>query len=560
MKKIFTIACLLMSYAVYSQVTPVNTNIYPYDYIVNLNGTLLFFATSKAEGNNYELWRSDGTEAGTMQVKDINGNLNGSILSNTEFGMAYNDRNFVIYNNEFYFIATDGPHGLEIWKSDGTAAGTMMLKDIYPGPSGFESPSFNFPYFTEFNGKLFFAANDNVHGFELWSTDGTEAGTQMVKNISADEIYGSNPEHLIVFNNMLYFAARDDVYGYELYKSDGTAAGTQIVKDIVPGINGALNNGYASSIDPKFTVSGDYLYFIGRIDASLPVTFDLFRTDGTDAGTITLNNELNDITNLCDVNGTMYCYAFDGNFDHSGLWKSDGTPGGTVLVNAADVMASSVAHGFYNFNEKLFFSGFAPDFSAFGLATSDGSGAGTNMVYEFESVGSIPEVHDFNSEAGSDYFFYHALTKISDFAMSIRMVQTNGSNAGTKIFSGVQPFRSTEFLDGDLYFGGIDSTDEEVWGLYKIAPVVFEVGIENYSTYTLSAGPNPVTNQFIVSIPFADGTLSVYDMTGREVNTVTALPAGAFAIDVVNLMQGCYVVKWEKAEMIYQTRMVVTGN
>ncbi len=76
----------------------------------------------------------------------------------------------------------------------------------------------------------------------------------------------------------------------------------------------------------------------------------------------------------------------------------------------------------------------------------------------------------------------------------------------------------------------------------------------------MSAGPNPVTDQFIVSIPFSDGTLSVYDMTGRAVNRFEKIPAGAFAIDVKDLMQGCYVVKWQNADKIYQTRMLVTGN
>ena len=59
-------------------------------------------------------------------------------------------------------------HGFELWKSDGTSGGTVMVKDIDPGATG-SIPS----YLTNVNGTLFFAANDGTHGYELWKSDGT---------------------------------------------------------------------------------------------------------------------------------------------------------------------------------------------------------------------------------------------------------------------------------------------------------------------------------------------------------------------------------------------------
>lgn len=557
MKKLCTILCLLASYNTYAQVTQVSDAMYPYDFISNVNGVLLFFGADKTTPYNYELWRSDGTAAGTYLVKDINGTEDGSILSNGEFGESYTDRDFVVFNDELYFIATDGPHGLEVWKSDGTADGTVMLKDIYPGSNGYLTPQFNFPYFTELNDKLYFAANDGVHGFELWETNGTEIGTQMVKDISADNIYGSNPEHLIAFDGKLYFAARDDVDGYEIFSSDGTAAGTSVVKDIVAGINGSMNNGFASSIDPLFTVSGDYLYFVARVDATMPVLKKLHRTDGTSAGTILLNNDLYDIANLCDVNGTLFCYALDGIFDHSTLWKSNGTEAGTEIVNTSSVYVSNIGHAFYSFNDLLYFSGFTMDFTVYGLGKSDGTAAGTEMVHGFESVGSIPETYNYNAEPGSNYFFYHALTKIADDAMSVRLVQTNGTDLGTKVFSGVMPFRSTAFLDGNIYFGGVDSTAEEVWGLYKIVPEELTIPVLNsQATELLNVFPNPAKDYMNIQLPENMAEIIVRDMLGNIVVTIKNT-SNTITLNVSDWSAGMYTIFGYQNENLYRSNFEV---
>jgi len=557
----FILTCSI-TVCLHAQLSLVKSDLYAYDFITTVNGKLLFFATDELD-YNYELWTSDGTDAGTAMLLDITGNADGSILDNSYWGPQFLDRMPTVYNDELYFLANDGPHGMEIWKTDGTAAGTKMLKDIYPGPNGFFSPYFYYPYFTEMDGTLYFSANDGVHGWELWKTDGTEEGTEMVVDISADNVYGSNPDHLINFNGTLIFTARDDVYGYEISKSDGTAAGTELIKDIVPGINGAMNNGYANSIDPQFTVSGDYLYFVGRLDETLPVMYYLYRTDGTDAGTMTLNNDLQSISNFCDIAGTCYFYAFDGDYEHSSLWKSDGTPGGTDMVITDGIAASTEGRSFYNFNNKLYFYGYTTDFTAYGLAKSDGTEAGTEMVYSFEGLGSIPTVYNFNSDGSSPYFFYHALKKISESAMSVRMVQTNGTTDGTIVYAGAQPFRSTTFLDGDLYFPGIDSTADETWGLYKIHPMEMEeVAInetELPSAFTIY--PNPVSSVVMFQLTEAihNARISIYDMQGERIyfDTVSAM---TYTINVDAWPEGIYVVSIDSGEKNYTHSMVIVND
>ena len=128
----------------------------------------------------------------------------------------------------------DGTTGRELWKSDGTEEGTVLVKDIVAG-SGSSLP-YNWTA-TDVNGTAFFTAcssGDQVFGdCELWRSDGTEGGTALVKDIFPGG--SSSPGSLTNVNGMLFFAANDGVGGRELWKSDGTEIGTVLVKDIRPG-------------------------------------------------------------------------------------------------------------------------------------------------------------------------------------------------------------------------------------------------------------------------------------------------------------------------------------
>ena len=229
-------------------VATVGENSFSIQNLTDINGTLFFTGETEVLIDNpqtntsdfiqtgIELFKSDGTSEGTVLIKDINP---GEISSNLS--------DLTNVNGTVFFAADDGTNGTELWKSDGTESGTVLVKDIIPGLSGSLPKNL-----TNVNGTLFFTATDGVNGVELWKSDGTAEGTILVKDINPGSNF-SNPDNLTDFEGLLYFAADDGSNGTELWKSDGTADGTVLVGDINPG--------GASSNPQDLTVVNGELYF-----------------------------------------------------------------------------------------------------------------------------------------------------------------------------------------------------------------------------------------------------------------------------------------------------------
>ena len=311
--------------------------------ITNLNGTLLFIANDGG-GQGLELWKSDGTPTGTVIVKDINPGPG----SGGPFPLT-------VVNDTLYFWADDGVHGSELWKSDGTEAGTVLVKDIVPGPVG-SRYSASIIDWIGVNGTLFFTVDDGVNGVELWKSDGTTAGTVLVKDINAG-IDSSFPLRLTNVNGTLFFGAGDGLSGFELWKSDGTDAGTVMVKDIRPGCCDIGGSPFGS-FPTDLTLVNNTLFFVANNGTD---GRQLWKSDGTDTGTVMIKEInlagglSNDPLQTAIVSNVLFFQANDG-VNGTELWQTDGTPAGTVMVENLNPLGSAAPTGISEFQGDLYFA------------------------------------------------------------------------------------------------------------------------------------------------------------------------------------------------------------
>jgi ELWxxDGT repeat protein len=158
------------------------------------------------------LWKSDGTTAGTVEVATVPGPQNLKAVGNT-----------------LYFSAAEPKTGRELWVSDGTAAGTRLLRDINPGPTSANPRNVLDNY-----GYAFFAADDGVHGEELWLSDGSPGGAWLVKDINPGPA-SSSPEYLTEMFGCVMFSAFTPDTGRELWISVWDEVTTVLLADINPG-------------------------------------------------------------------------------------------------------------------------------------------------------------------------------------------------------------------------------------------------------------------------------------------------------------------------------------
>lgn len=367
---------------------------------VNANG-FIYFGFTSSSGN--ELWRSDGTIAGTALFKDI---VAGTGSSNPQY--------LTNINGIVYFTANDGSTGIELWKTDGTAAGTVQVKDINPG-SASSTPQ----QLMNFNGILYFTAISGTTGRELWKSDGTAAGTVLVKDIAAgtgssfNNIASSEEAYFTILGNELFFAAfASSTIGTELWKTDGTTAGTILVKDIVATPS--------QSSSPHFlTTVGNKLFFVAD-DYASGTNDEIWVSDGTTTGTlkvkeINAGNNPSSPCNLINLNGILYFTAFEPSTGYE-LWKSDGTDPGTVLVkdiepgsfssmqSGKNVGSSGVEiKNIIQVNGMLYF---AATTAAFGreLWQSNGTAAGTMLVGDVFAGAQSSDPEQITNGNGDIYF------------------------------------------------------------------------------------------------------------------------------------------------------------
>lgn len=411
-----------------------------------VNGKLFFRASDGVNG--FELWVSNGTTGGTVMVKDLNPGSLSTTMSN-----------LINWKGVLYFAAKNSANGYELWKSDGTTPGTLLVKDINPG-AGDANPS-NFLIVKD---TLFFTADDGVKGTELWKSDGTTGGTVLVKDINSSD--GSFPAYLTNVNDTLFFTADDGTNGLELWKSDGSDVGTGMVKDINAG-------SLSSSLNNLTNVNGT-LFFAADNGIN---DVELWKSDGTNAGTV-LVKDINasgssSPAELINMNGTLFFVADDG-INGVELWKSNGTGAGTTLVK--DIRAGS---GYSSpqyltvMNGNLYFKANDGTVNGTELWKSDGSGSGTVLVKDINPGLTSSNPSEIRNVNGILYF------SATDATHGNEIWRSDGTTVGTinisDIYLGVSGSNPTLLTDvnGTLYFRAIDTVAGsgngfELWALQSI--------------------------------------------------------------------------------------------
>jgi ELWxxDGT repeat protein len=225
-------------------------------------------------------------------------------------GAGGNPSQFTAVGDVAFFAAHDIVRGTELWKTNGTVAGTRFVKDINPGAPGGYPNSSEPLHLTNVNGTLFFSAFHPDFGRELWKSNGTAAGTVLVKDIMSGS-EGAEPGSLVKSGNLLYFSAFDDpTSGSQLWKSNGTSNGSVLL----------TQNGLGDSPFFLIDVNGS-LYFVGGAG---PGKQALYRTAGgtPTAVPIPLSGSFS-IGWLENVNDVLYfsTSSAEGNI----LWRTNGT-------------------------------------------------------------------------------------------------------------------------------------------------------------------------------------------------------------------------------------------
>jgi len=328
---------------------------------VTLNGFRYFAAEDE---NGINVWKTDGTEAGTVMIKDL---LPPIYHSSVE--------SLTVFKGEVYFVCNS-----VLYKTDGTEGGTGKVADFYVDQNisvyGEESILIPFGNYLYFSGKSYSSMIE--YGFELCRTDGTANGTTMVKDIAANS-ESSRPYAFFVYNDNLYFTSATSDAGREIWKTDGTEGGTSLVKDITSGTAGTF--GLSSIESPSFIIANSALLF--------RTNDGLWKTDGTTQGTVLLKAQIINGYPLGIVVGNKMYYSASVNSGSTyELYGTDGTEQGTLAIE--NYLGDKIRpYSFTGFNDKLFFT--CDNTTHPGeLWSSDGTKSETKPLFIKQVLGASP--------------------------------------------------------------------------------------------------------------------------------------------------------------------------
>ena len=481
-------------------------------YIVGFNKKAYFAANDNKNG--VELWQSDGTANGTILLKDIN------------VGTASSDpENFIEYNGALYFTANTADHGEELWKTDGTAAGTVLVKDIRPGATGSDSSKI-----TVANGKLYFGATGENNEKEPHISDGTASGTSMLKDLPSIA-FGSFPGGFIEQNGFVYFyaGAFGDDYGTQIWKTNGTESGTELIYETQ-----CLSNLYSS---------GNYILFTAGFKDN-----ELWKSDGTTAGTTLLINTLDNPKFFTRYNNKDF-------FISGGVaWETDGTTDNTKKIdNLAISKSSNDFNDISLWKNNLYFKATPPNAFPSNYELYSYNGTQIKLVKDIYT-GTFGSDPNYFTDA-SKYFVFSA-----DFSgKGTEVWKSDGTDAGTSLLADIEPGFNGSFpeayvlIDGNLFFSATTSSNGRE--IYKID---ISTGTKEllFTNDLIKVYPNPTNDRLNLEL-LKDNTniqVELYDNIGNKINSINT--NNNYSSSLNDLPKGLYILKINNGEYIQIEKLI----
>lgn len=309
----------------------------------------------------------------------------------------------VKYKGQLIFTPENADTGRELWGYDLGSGKSKLIKDIFPNSnSGIDSD----PFFNVLNDKLYFVGRTSFSNYRLFSTNGTEAGTEMVFTFPAELSY---IDKVVMAGDKIFILAN-----YQLWVSDGTSTGTKLLKTFGTYTSGSVDlrifgNKIVTAIDDG--INGKHAWI----------------SDGTTAGTFLLKkisatgSSIGNDFDIVVYNNKFYFYAYD---TESALWESDGTVNGTKKftnkVNGSFIQGFALGDNFV-FGGRDSANGMEP-------WISDGTVDGTKLVKDvvpgvWGSIGINSKVVRYKNKIAFDI-----INNSGDF----QIWETDGTFAGTK--------------------------------------------------------------------------------------------------------------------------------
>lgn len=405
-------------------------------------------------------------------------------------------------DGKLFFAANNGSNGVEPWISDGTVSGTFMLKDITAGIDS--SKNINAAFV--FKNKLYFTFYNNS-GTSMWRTDGTINGTVFVKSINSS---GGNSSGFIqkikVFDNFVIYQANDGVKGYETWITSATGL-TGLLKEI--------------NVGPNSTNTTEFFQFKGKVyfTANDAVSYALWSTDGTAAGTVKVKDGINNLFGVGEINGQL---LFKGSTAVEGqeLFITDGTAAGTKIIkdfNTGIGMGLLLLSSGLIFENKFYYNAF--DGTSWGLAVSDGTAAGTKFVKVMNDV--------------DDRSFFILKGKMyipRSNSGDLELWTSNGTTAGTSLITTIN---GAEFVNNIVFINNDKIFFYAAKAFFVSYPYIFDgtaagtlrlkSNLENLTRLSSKFG-NKATFTALIA---GSGNEQLYLTDGSDANTIKLIPPTA---------------------------------